>query len=54
MKLEFSEKPFRKHSHIKFHDNPSCGSRVPCGQADERTDRRDEAYSLFSKCFERA
>jgi len=30
---------FRKHSNIKFHSNPSSGSRVvPCGKTDGRTD----------------
>jgi len=43
-KLEFSVHIFEEYSNIKFHENPSSGSRVvPCGQ----TDRRDEAKSLF-------
>jgi hypothetical protein len=30
---------FQKHSNIKFHENPSSGSRVvPCGRTDRRTD----------------
>jgi len=38
MKLEFSEQFFEKHTHIKFHENPSSGSRVfPCGQTDWQT-----------------
>jgi len=49
MKLErsqqFSEK---KYSNIKFHDNPSSGSRVSCGW----TGRHDEANSLFSQFCE--
>jgi hypothetical protein len=49
---KFSKK---KHSNIKFHDNASCGNRVPWDRrTDERTDRYDETNSLFSKCFERA
>jgi hypothetical protein len=33
MKLEFSRQIVEKHSNIKFHKNPSSGSRVvPCGQ----------------------
>jgi len=32
MKLEVSKQIFEKSSNIKFHENPSCGSRVvPCG-----------------------
>jgi hypothetical protein len=35
MKFEFSEQIFEKVLNIKFHQNPSCGSRViPCGQTD--------------------
>jgi len=46
MKLEFSGQIFEKNSNIKFHENPSSGSRVvPCGQ----TDRHDEANSRFYK-----
>ena len=46
MKLKFSRKSFEKHSNIKFHENPSIGSRVlPCG----RKDIHDEAKSRFSQ-----
>jgi hypothetical protein len=39
MKLEFSRQNFEKYSNIKFHENPSSGSRVvPCRQTDGRTD----------------
>ena len=47
----FSETSFstdfrKKSSNIKFHENPSSGSRaVPCGQ----TDRHDEANGRFKK-----
>jgi len=35
MRLEFSGQIFEKYSNIKFHENPSIGSRVdPCGQMD--------------------
>jgi hypothetical protein len=35
MKLEFSQQVFEKPSTIKFHENPSSGSRVvPCGRTD--------------------
>ena len=48
MKLEFSKHIFEKSSNIKFHENPSNGSRlVPCGRTDEQTDRLDEANSPF-------
>jgi hypothetical protein len=38
MKLEFSRQIFEKFSNIKFHENPSSGSRVPCGRPDGRQD----------------
>ena len=42
IKLEFSRQIFDESSDIRFHHNPSSGSRVvPCG----RTDRHDEANS---------
>jgi hypothetical protein len=34
MKFEFSRQIFEKVSNIEFHQNPSSGSRVPCGQTD--------------------
>jgi hypothetical protein len=35
IKLEYSRQPFDKSTNIKFHKNPSNGSRVvPCGRAD--------------------
>ena len=34
MKLGFSRQIFEKYSNIKYHENPSSGSRVPCGQTD--------------------
>ena len=37
MKLEFSQHIFEKYLNIKFHENPFCGSRVPCGRADGHT-----------------
>jgi len=38
MKLDFSQQIFRTFTSIKFHENPSSGSRVvPCGRTDERT-----------------
>ena len=47
MILEFSQQIFEKYSTIKFHDNPSSGSRtVPYGQ--------DEANSRVSQFCERA
>jgi len=43
MKLEFSPHVFEKHTNVKFHENPSSGSRVvPCGQTDGQTDERAE------------
>jgi len=50
IKREFSRQILEKYSNIKFHENPSNGSRcVPWG----RTDRPDEANSRFSQFFER-
>jgi len=49
MKLEFSRQIFEKY--IKFHENPSSGSRVvPRGQ----TNRHGEANNRFSEFCERA
>jgi len=43
MKLEFSRRTFEKYSGIRFHENPSTGSRsVSCGQ----TDGHDEAINF--------
>ena len=39
MKHQFSQQSCEKSLKIKFHENPSSGSRVvPCGQTDGRTD----------------
>jgi hypothetical protein len=39
MKMEFSRESLEKSSNIKFHENPSIGSRVvPFGQMDGQTD----------------
>jgi hypothetical protein len=38
MNLEFSRQIFEKYSNIKFHENPSSGSRaVTCGRTDGRS-----------------
>jgi len=48
MKYEFSRQIFAKYRDIKFHDNPSNGSRdSPCGRTDGQ--RHDEANRRFSK-----
>jgi len=48
-------KVFEKSANIKFHENPSSGSRiVPCGQTDGLVDRHDEANSYFSQSYKRA
>jgi hypothetical protein len=55
IKLEFYIQVFEKYSNIRFHENPSSGSRVvPCGQADGWTDVNDEGNSRFSEFYERA
>jgi len=49
MKLEFSLQIFEKYSNIKFHENPSSGSRVVArGLASERTDRHEETENVKS------
>jgi len=46
----FSQRIFEKYSNIKFHENPSSGSRVvPWGQ----TDIHDEANNRYSQVCER-
>ena len=37
MKLWFSRQIFEKYTNIKFHENPSSGSRVPSGRTDGQT-----------------
>jgi hypothetical protein len=53
MKLEFSRQIFEKYSSIKFHENPSSGSRRTDGQA-KQAGERDEANSHFSIYYERS
>jgi hypothetical protein len=51
MKLKFSRHISEKYSNIKFHENPSSGSRaVFCGRTDRQTDSRDETNIHFLKC----
>jgi len=47
MNLEFLRQIFKKFSDIKFHENPSSGSRVIPMQKDGQTDRRDKANGCF-------
>jgi hypothetical protein len=55
MRLEFSRQIFGKSSNIKFHQNPSSGSRVaPCGRTDRRRDGHDEANNSFLQHCKRA
>jgi hypothetical protein len=50
MKLELFRQIFEKYWNIKFHENPSSGSRVVTyGQ----TERRDVANNRFSQFCER-
>jgi len=47
MKVDISRQIFEKSSNIKFHENPSSGSRVvPCG----RKDRHDEVNRFSQFC----
>jgi hypothetical protein len=45
MKLEVSRQAVGKDSNIKFHENPSIGSRLIYRRTDGRTDRHDVANS---------
>jgi hypothetical protein len=48
MKLEFSRQIFGEHSNIKFHENPSSGSRdVQYGRTDGQTDRQTDMTKLI-------
>jgi len=53
MKIAFSRQISEEYSSIKFHDNPSSGCRVLCGQANRQTDKH-EPNSHFSNLCERA
>jgi hypothetical protein len=47
-KLEFSGQGFEKFSIIKFHENPSSGSRVvACGRTDRQTDRQTDMTKVI-------
>jgi hypothetical protein len=49
MEIELSGQIFEEYTNIKFHENPSGGSRVfPCGW----TDGYDELNNRFSKICE--
>ena len=48
MKLEFPRQILKTFSNIKFHVNPSIGSRVVlCGRKDGRLDRRPDMTQLI-------
>ena len=52
MKFELSRQIFEKSSNVKFHENPSSGSRVvPCGQMDRQTHmtKLTVAFRTFAK-----
>ena len=51
MKRQYSRRAFERSSYIKFHENPSSGSRVfTCGQTDNRKtdENRDSQQPLFT------
>jgi len=59
MTLEFPGQMSEKYLNIKFHKDPSSGSRVVSrgrtdGRTDRQTDIRDEANSHFSQFCESA
>jgi hypothetical protein len=51
MKLEFCRQIFEKYSNIKFHEDPSSGSRVV---ARGQTDRHGEPECRFFRNFANA
>jgi hypothetical protein len=56
MRLEFSKQILEERSSIKFHQNPSSGSRVlPRGRTDRQTDmtKRIVAFSNFPKLLKK-
>ena len=47
MRLEISRRSSEKYTNIKFHENPSSGSRVvPCGRKDGRTDTTEVFFAF--------
>ena len=53
--LQLSRQIFEKYSNVKFHENPSSGSRfVPCGQTNGRADISEEVNSHSSQFCEGA
>jgi hypothetical protein len=53
--MKTSRQIFKKYSNIKFHENPSSGSRVSMRADRQRhTDRHDVANSRFPQFRERA
>jgi hypothetical protein len=49
MNIEFYQHIYEKCSNIKFHENPSIGSRVaPCGQSGGRTDMRQPIVAFWN------
>jgi len=51
MKLQIFDRFTGEYANIKFHENPSSGSRIV---PREQADKHDEANSRFSHFFERA
>ena len=51
MKLQIFDRFSGEYANIKFHENPSSGSRIV---PREQADKHDEANSRFSHFFERA
>ena len=53
MRREYSRQIFEKPSNIKFHKNPSSGTR-DFSHENAQTDGHDEAVSHFTQLRERA
>jgi hypothetical protein len=50
IKLEFPRQIFEKLTNIKFHENPSRGSRfVPCGRTDRQTEGQTDRLTDMRK-----
>jgi len=53
MKFEFSRQIFKQYPNIKFHENPSSGSRVSgCCQTVRRTDRQTDRQTYVNHVFD--
>ena len=51
MKFEFYREALEKYTNVKFHENPSSGSRVvPRGRTDRQTDMKKLIVAFGKSC----